>query len=69
MNTVAVRFQREGRMMEVEFVLASLYNHQTASGKKQINHQAGRVGELLFFRSIEKRMRAKLEAKDIPNIF
>lgn len=56
-------------MMEVEFVLASLYNHQTVSGKKQINHQAGRVGELLFFRSIEKRMKAKLEAKDIPNIF
>lgn len=56
-------------MMEVEFVLASLYNHQTASGKKQINHQAGRAGELLFFRSIEKRMRAKLEAKDIPKVF
>lgn len=35
--------------MEVEFILASLYNLQTLSEEKQINQQAGRVGELLGF--------------------
>lgn len=48
-NTIAVGFQREERLMEVEFILASLYNLQTVSEEKQINQQAERVRELLVF--------------------
>lgn len=60
MNTIAVGFQREGRLMEVEFVLASLYNLQRVSEEKQINQQAGRVGDLSGFQTYRKENGGKI---------
>lgn len=46
--------------MEVEFVLASLYNLQRVSEEKQINQQAGRVGDLSGFQTYRKENGGKI---------